>query len=380
MGIDGFHPLVRTKARTAIEERDFAYFKDMRIAIDTSLVVYKIAISGRDNGMDMVNKNGQLTSHLNGIFYRIMQMVENGITPIFVFDGKAPDLKNAEAERRKGLKEKALEKMNAIDDKTSDEYIKYFQQTFSPTKEDYAELKIMLDLMGIPYIQAPGEADVVLAWLGSRYATNGETLIDGVCSDDSDMLVHGARYLFKDMFSAMKRNPKKASVISLEKILEIMNVDMNQFIDMCVLMGCDFSDRIKDIGSVRSCNLVRTHGSIKKSINELKKKNITVDDDHYQCMKRARNYFRDSVSELDETFKIKKNNIQMRKIQFDALMDYMCNKHNFKGDRIEKAIIKLSICYKKMGITRENTKQVHTISNIPIKKGIDFLPSDSESE
>jgi len=386
MGILGHFPFIRSKVgKGIIKERDFSYFNKMKIGIDTSLIVYQMGISARGSGNDMTNKQGGLTSHLSGIFDKTIKMLGNQNIPIYVFDGEPPTIKDDTLEERDDKKFDATEKMETIDDPNSEDYIKYFQRTFKPTQEDYDELKIMFDLMGIPYIQAPGEADVVLSWLASRYDANEELLIDGVCSNDSDMLVHGSQVLFKDMFATMNRNPKKCSVFVLETILTELDITRDQYIDMSVMMGCDFSKRIKDVGPAKVYNLVKSKGDIQGATDELKKQNkklgkqkFDINDDKIKSMKRARDYFRNSVNELDDTFKIKKDNITLKKVQFDALMDFMCNKHNFKANYVESGIRRLLICYEKMGIIRENNNIVHQISKTAINRGIECLSSESE--
>jgi flap endonuclease-1 len=34
-----------------------------------------------------------MTSHLMGLFYRTLRMIDNGLKPVYVFDGKPPELK-----------------------------------------------------------------------------------------------------------------------------------------------------------------------------------------------------------------------------------------------------------------------------------------------
>lgn len=41
----------------------------------------------------LMNENGEVTSHLMGTFYRTIRMVDHGIKPCYVFDGKPPDMK-----------------------------------------------------------------------------------------------------------------------------------------------------------------------------------------------------------------------------------------------------------------------------------------------
>ena len=58
---------------------------------------------------ELKDADGNLTGHLVGLFHRTVQFMENGVKPIWVFDGKAPDLKAGELEKRKALKQAAEE-------------------------------------------------------------------------------------------------------------------------------------------------------------------------------------------------------------------------------------------------------------------------------
>jgi flap endonuclease-1 len=58
-----------------------------------SIYQFLIAVRQRDGEM-LQNEQGETTSHLMGFFYRTIRMVENGIKPCYVFDGKPPELKS----------------------------------------------------------------------------------------------------------------------------------------------------------------------------------------------------------------------------------------------------------------------------------------------
>lgn len=60
--------------------------------------------------MELKDEDGNLTGHLVGIFHRTIQFMENGVKPIWVFDGKPPDLKSKELDKRKEMKDAAEEK------------------------------------------------------------------------------------------------------------------------------------------------------------------------------------------------------------------------------------------------------------------------------
>ncbi len=62
--------------------------------------IYQFLIAVRQNGETLMNENGETTSHLMGMFYRTIRMIENGIKPVYVFDGKPPQMKSKELEKR----------------------------------------------------------------------------------------------------------------------------------------------------------------------------------------------------------------------------------------------------------------------------------------
>jgi flap endonuclease-1 len=391
MGIKGLPTLIESIAgNAAVKIYKFKKFKGMAVAVDASLMMHQTVIAIRSKGKDMVNLKGELTSFLHGFFYKILTFLENDMIPIFVFDGKAPDIKNKTIAKRKNLASEAEEIMKTIVDEKSEEYIKQFKKTFKPTKQNYKECQKLLDLMGIPYIIAPEEADTVCAWLASRHDNNGKRYVKGVCSDDSDMLPLGSPYLFKDMLKFMNGN-KSVKVISLNKALVKMNLTMDQFVDLSVLLGCDYCDTISRVGPKTAYKLIVEHGSLEKVIKNLNKKNPeTVDDDNAECMVLARDYFKNALNKLDESedFILTDDNLKLRKFQFEELMDFMCVKHNFDIIKIQNGIKRLDQCYKNMNVIRENTKQVHTILQprsenytfITFEDTIDFLPSDDETK
>ena len=376
MGIKGLPKLIQDVAgNTAVRTYKFSDFKEMAISVDASLLIHQTVIAMRSDGHDLKNKKGELTSHLQGIFYKVLMFLQNHNTPIFVFDGKAPKMKNKTLVMRSERKKTAAKKLEKLTDTTDEEYIKNFKQTFSPTKNNINEALILLDLMGIPYIIAPKEADVVCSWLAARRDANGKKYVKGVCSDDSDMLALGAPYLFKDMLKFMRKN-NPIKVISLNKTLTSMKLSMNQFVDMCVLMGSDYCENIKGVGPKTAYKLISEKGSLEKVIKHLKKINKLDDSDetanNLECTINASNKFKNALAKIDASpnFVITSDQLELRCYQYDELMDFMCNKHNFDPERIHNGIMRLKKYHDQMNITKENNKKIHIINK---KNGI--LPS-----
>ena len=59
----------------------------------------------------LTNDAGEVTSHLQGMWYRTLKMMEHGIKPVYVFEGKPPTLKSGTLAKRKEAKEAALKSL-----------------------------------------------------------------------------------------------------------------------------------------------------------------------------------------------------------------------------------------------------------------------------
>lgn len=373
MGISGLLKLIEEVAGpSAVRTYDTTRFKGMRLAVDASQLVYQTVIAVRSSGQDLTNEEGQLTSHLNGIFYKVLTLLSYGITPIFVFDGKPPQIKNKTLSNRKANRDAAQEKLDlAIEE---DDKIKNFKKTFAPTSEDYEECQVMLDLMGIPYIKAPGEADIVCAWLSSRLNADGNKYTKGVISDDSDILVFGAKYILLNLF---KNKGKTTKLINLDLALTAMRLTHDQLIDLAVLAGCDYCDKIKGIGIKKAYNLILKYKTLDRAMDELKK-TTRYNNFEPNCLRTAQKYFKESVNELDDSknFLLEEGQLSLCTYQKKELFDFMCVKHGFDIEKISNGVDKLEIYYRTMNVTTPNTKKVHKMIDPDIASYIFSLSSD----
>merc|ERR1712038_594131 len=108
MGIQGLSKLIGDEAPNAIKEGEIKNYFSRKVAIDASMSLYQFLIAVRqDGGAQLTNESGETTSHLMGMFYRTIRMVDNGIKPVYVFDGKPPQMKAGELEKRKEKREEA---------------------------------------------------------------------------------------------------------------------------------------------------------------------------------------------------------------------------------------------------------------------------------
>lgn len=352
MGILDFYklPIVSGAERLI----DISDLKDQTIAIDTSLLVHAVIRAVRANGSDLINSKGQITSHLQGILYRIIYLLEQQITPIFVFDGEAPKLKEDTLKKRSEERAKIKEKLDTLD-KNSEEYGRTLARAYSPKPEEYDNLKIMLDLIGIKHIQAVHETDVVCAWM----SING--YVDGVGSDDSDILAYGALRLYKNLF---KRG--KISSYKLEDILE--DISYQQFTALCTILGNDNCPRIKGIGVPTAMNLIRSQVTLKNVIEAWEeKKKIVVEN--VECYRETVRHFRTAGKDLDtETIKeIEETNYTIGKMQKNNLYDWLLQQ-GFDSKRMKNIVNRIETLQNKMKVIPNKINVHHS----PVDHSEDF--------
>ena len=100
MGIKGLTGLIKKNSPNSIKHVGLYTMKDKRVAIDTSIFLYKSLMNVRSKGDYLRNKDGKVVSHIQGLYYKTNQYLSFGITPIYIFDGKPPQEKNETIKER----------------------------------------------------------------------------------------------------------------------------------------------------------------------------------------------------------------------------------------------------------------------------------------
>ncbi|KIO18056.1 hypothetical protein M407DRAFT_32266 [Tulasnella calospora MUT 4182] len=265
MGIKGLTALLVENAPAAIKDHEIKTLFGRKVAVDASMSIYQFLIAVRSkDGEVLTNEAGETTSHLMGFFYRTIRMVENGIKPAYVFDGKPPELKSGVLAKRFERRKEATEQgEEAKEVGTTEEVDRLSRRTVRVTKEHNAECQRLLKLMGIPCVVAPSEAEAQCAEL----ARGGKVYAAG--SEDMDTLTFGAPTLFRHLtFSEAKKAP--IVEVNLQKALEGLEMTMGQFAELCILLGCDYLEPIKGVGPKSALKLLREHGSLKEVVKQLR--------------------------------------------------------------------------------------------------------------
>ena len=202
----------------------------------------------------------RITSHLSGIFYRNIALLEQGMKLVYVFDGVAPELKAKIREKRdsaKGLAKTRYEEARQSEDFSAMK--RYSGQLVRLDDEMINESKELLKAMGIAVVQAPSEGESEAAHLAR---TNKD--IYASASQDYDSLLFAAPKLIQNLTLARKRKTFsgyveiKPELIELEKVLNSLEIGLDQLICLGILVGTDYNPKgVLGIGQKKALQIVQ---------------------------------------------------------------------------------------------------------------------------
>eukprot|EP00882_Tetradesmus_deserticola_P021500 GHRQ01023273.1.p1 GENE.GHRQ01023273.1~~GHRQ01023273.1.p1 ORF type:complete len:252 (+),score=88.80 GHRQ01023273.1:841-1596(+) len=130
------------------------------------------------------------------------------------------------------------------------------------TSEHNEDCRRLLRLMGVPVIDAPSEAEAQCA------AMAREGVVYGAATEDMDCLTFGCPTLIRHLMAPASQNAA-IQEFSLPVLLEELGLSMQQFIELCILCGCDYASNIRGIGAVRALSLIKQHGSVEAVLASL---------------------------------------------------------------------------------------------------------------
>lgn len=318
MGIKNLSKFLDKYAPSSREIKKYEDYSGKAIAIDTSLVIYKYISAMRKTGKDLTNKAGNVTSHLHGILYLINKLISNKITPIFVFDGKPPEIKKATLKKRAEIKKNATDKLET--ELTVEEKIKFFMQATKISNEIIQDTKLFLTTLGIPFIDSIEEADAQMVCLLQN------NLAHAVATEDMDLLTFGASKVLKNFFS-LREN--KIIEIDYEKMLKQLKFSKEQFIDTSILLGCDYLPTIYKVGMVKTYEYITKH---KKLENIFK---IVEQPEHYDY-EEVRSYFQNAISKCTIP---SEESMKVIKTDNDAIYKLLVDKFEFNLPKYNSFIL-----------------------------------------
>ncbi|XP_072885556.1 flap endonuclease 1 isoform X1 [Hemitrygon akajei] len=328
MGIQGLAKLIGDVAPAAVKEQQMKSYFGRKVAIDASMSIYQFLIAVRQDGNVLQSEDGETTSHLMGMFYRTIRIIENGIKPVYVFDGKPPQLKAGELSKRSERRAEAEKQLaNAQETGDTENIERFNKRLVKVTQQHNDECKRLLRLMGVPYIEAPCEAEASCAALvkaGKVYA---------VATEDMDALTFGTSILLRHM-TASEAKKLPIQEFHLNKVLQEAGLTQEQFVDLCILLGSDYCETIRGVGPKRAIDLIRQHKSIEEIVKHIDTSKYTLPEDW--MYKEARQLFLEP-----EVVQAESVDLKWTEPDEEQLVAFMCGEKQFSEDRIRSGAKKL---------------------------------------
>ena len=299
MGIKDLYKVLASECPDVLKTVKLDDFVGFRVAVDISIFLYKdVRTTGNEKWLNL--------------FIQFLCMLKKrSIKAVCIFDGsEAPKEKRPEQLKRRNTVQKASDKMEEIIS-----LVKIFKDDYLPTKRDtskykdvvrgflhlkphqddinykdpalvidlltikigkykkqimpitsvYADIaKEVIECLGLAWYQATGEAEALCSYM----AINGQ--VDAVLTEDTDVLAYGTPCLMS------KVDARKGTVcmIRLQELLQEIDMSFLQFRDMCIMLGCDYNERVKlvpekkknpkPVGMKTAIQLIRKYKSIDK--------------------------------------------------------------------------------------------------------------------
>ena len=306
---------------------------DKVVAVDAYNAIYQFLATIRGpTGELLTNANGDVTSHLSGLFYRNINLLADNIKLIYIFDGKPNPLKLKELERRRQIKQEASEKYHeAMAEGRFEDARKYSQATSVLTAKMVEESKKILTLLGIPCVQATSEGEATAA-----YITKQGTAFT-CASQDYDSILFGANKLTRNLTISGKRKvPNKKTYIDVDpeiiehqRILDQTKLTHEQLVDVGILIGTDYNpEGFSGIGPKTALKLSREYGKLEN----IEKIRHLLSNIPYQEIRDI--FLNPEIPKVDD--------IQFNEVNYTSIVDFLCIEKSFSTDRVNGAIKKLN--------------------------------------
>ncbi|MBU1252282.1 MAG: flap endonuclease-1 [Nanoarchaeota archaeon] len=319
------------------KDLEISDLKGRMVCVDAFNMLYQFLSTIRQpDGTPLMDNKKRVTSHLSGIFYRNVNLIQEGLKLVYVFDGKAPDLKRKTHHIRKEGRELSEERYEEA--KQNEDFggmKRYGSQLIRLNDEMIAESKELLEAMGVAVVQAPGEGEAEAAFLNKTkedvYAT---------VSQDYDSLLFGATLLVRNLGLAKRRKTfsgwveVKPELIELERVLNSLEINLDQLICLGILVGTDYNPKgIPGIGQKRALDLVKKF-----------KQPILIFDSVEEQILNLPEHERFDWREIFELFhkpSVVESEFNFNKVDEEKIKKILVEEHDFSEERVEKQLEKL---------------------------------------
>lgn len=300
------------------------------IAIDAFNTLYQFLSSIRQpDGTPLMDRGGNVTSHLSGLVFRTVSLLEAGVRPAYVFDGVPPRLKTKTIEARRAVRQEAeAEWRKAVAEGDMKRALSMASRSSRLEGGMIEESKALLDALGVPWLVSPGEGEAQMA----RMVADGRVWAGA--SQDYDALLFGTPNLVRNLTLAGKRKLPSGKtqevvpeVVTLGEVLSVLGVTREQLVDMAILIGTDFNDGVPGIGPKRALAALKRAGSLEALASEGK---VTVPEE-----------YADVRAIFLEPETLPEYSLDWRRPDDEQVRRIMCDRHNFSVDRINTLLSRL---------------------------------------
>lgn len=319
------------------KEIDFQSLKGKTLCVDAFNTLYQFLTTIRQpDGTPLMDSKKRITSHLSGIFYRNINLLAEGIKLVYVFDGIPPEQKIRTHKKRKENRDIAKERFETAKQIEDLESMKrYSGQLIRINDEMIEESKELLKSMGIDVVQAPSEGEAEAAYL----CKNKEEVYASV-SQDYDSLLFGAPRLIRNLTLAKRRKTfsgwkeVKPEIIELEKVLNYLEINLDQLICLGILVGTDYNPKgIPGIGQKKALQIVQKYKQPVLIFKEVEEQILSLPEEDRFDWKE--------IFKLFHQYETKDVEFKTMKINEDKIKEILIEQHDFSKERVEKQLKKL---------------------------------------
>jgi flap endonuclease-1 len=326
MGIKGLTKTITKYSPDSITNENLYKLSGKKVAVDASLILYQQLL--KSPGKIFRNSKGQITSHITGVFYKIMNYISLNIEMIFIFDGKPPDNKQDCINQRKEKSKKAKEA--SLNTTCEQEKEKLEKSSLRLTKEMIDDVKKLLTFMGISYIHpAVGE--------GEAYASELCRMgyVDYVLTEDMDTMAYACPKLIRNCIDRELKRKDIVSIFDYNKLITDIELTHEQFLDFCILCGCDYCPVVPKIGNVTAMKLIKAHGNIETIISETSSK-YEFPENYLSIFNAGKENFKIFMDKIN----VSEIDIKTSQRDIDALRSFLITDIEMSEKRVQNSLKK----------------------------------------
>lgn len=294
MGIKYLNSFFRDNCKKSISQIPLRNLRNKKIVIDISIYLYKYMSED---------------ALLENVYMMISIFRSYNIKPLFVFDGPPPKEKLPLLAIRKEAKQQAEQEIKKlkkeIDSEDDTKVVRELEEQVDELKKkcvkihtrDINKVKKLMDAYGVQYVDAPGEADELCAYLVIN------NIAYACISEDMDMFVYGCPRVLR-YFSILK---KTCIQYDFKHMMQELKINANEFRQICVSSGTDYNK--EQIHLHKILNLFKRY----------KEKNKDANIDFFHWI--VDNTKEIEISSINDLYNIE---AMFKNIQFDN-KEFLCN-------------------------------------------------------